>query len=1806
MFKGPDGQTGLAPTRPAPIETTNRPVQQNLANNIYHAVNAAPLLGTMPDLAWAAAHRGGDVANNAQGISTLLFAHHIGGAIADWHEQNPEWLQEFHSNMDVHAKRLQEQQQQLLQSEAEVKPAKNADRVTLSNTIGFGRDFGQVAEGLANGVVGMGQAAVKEVSPNAQGVSPLTQQINDFYHHTQTHLEHTVFSPDWWVENSRKNQAAHDLSHKYETGQLKLPTMAGAGKIGPEIPQVSGRFGNMALVEGANPETVAQGAKGFLKWVGQEFDTLQHFNRAVHVAYDQGGWAAVGKMLAPGVLAAGLTFVAPEGTPLFGEAAASFGEAAIGDTAVTGAATGAETAGAASRVADAFKAPSNLTAEMNAEGAAAAATKPAQMGEGLANQTLGRAAAVPKAAMRGLNTLTTSPRLLAFQLGPQVYANLHLDPAYSKIWDQTVQANGMLTFGQDLSKALGQGKNSFISGAADAIVSLAEAPMMAGRAGAVEREAAERTVGVNTADQVRTMFTSSRRYRRALEDIVQIVKDAPTPQQAVGDITSLHGDFARGVFSDPAIRDEILKSATSPEELNKALEDIASMHDMKQVIQLPTTGWYGMLKQLKNSDGAVPRWFSHYFAQAPFMTSAAGRASKVLTNELVWGDAKSADMVAQLLRSKGMSPSRANLVLGDLLHAATPQEFRNIAANAISAQGEQIITVRMFEAALKDVKGEMRKGDAAIFRKLTKAGEINSAGHVISHKLTDEEIRRAEAIFDTTEMRTTYDALRHEWNDLVRTQLGGGWGTPDAYGVDRLGAPITGAAITDAQRGFMSLPRFQDFDKVMAEFWKSHKEAFSAGASFKDAMSRRALNGNAHINRWLNEMFFKPLALSTPGWAMRVSVSEGALNIARQGPGNYVAGRVGNRLETNLSKIGEKGEKIAARGSTREITAEDVANTLSKDGYKVDMKTREAIALFMRGFRVGIDRAMLKGLDKEYVANAAIRLAYRHGAYLPDSVDARHGHIGATDVDLPATASSKLGNNIITEKKNFGDAFGVKTQGGEGHLAGWQHGALTYSTAPLVGRPTAQAYKNLYDSGLRGWELHDAAVERVVSIINGLDPREAAQFERAVRIDPKHDAELGAPSPRADATASWAENLVSGLEGVVSSHSDFVNEKLLNDIVDNKVVTGVNAFGNTYGVDKNGVPLNENQIPLATAYREATYKQGKNGPFAMFASAMHNKMLGPMVNNLVRKPIYMVEFAMERKKLEENVASGLLSPDQADVVAETFAAQKMIRYIHNPADKTHFEEIMRTVAPFYFAQNQAFRRMGRLFASNPGAFMQYVDAMTGVVNWTNHIKQTSGIGLVNIPAIAMSGIGWTASISSLQSMDPLAAGEGAPNGVSPLGVLTDALTPKFGPVLTIPTILLNAAIPGLQDNKVTNEATKIVEGPITGTENVTQQLGGVMMPNSLVRNVTGMVLGSGFFGLSKPQDILGYANTFNQAKIEAFKSIVVPASEQYWNNLPKTMPQDEKTGYLTQWVANKFFKAGAGPGSLQDTWDRANNRAMGIYATKLMMGTVSPVSIGVGKYQKNKFTDIVNAEAKKNGGDYLKGFEATERDYPYLVAGLVSGSQSTTGEYVPQTQPIGQFVESHRSFISQHPYGALAYGPPNLFDAGKYDENTHQLLVAAGLRVMNTPDAFAKAVQVALGNTTYYDAINPVYERMKQAGTRGAYTWKTNAETAYGVMNDPWWQHFQGNETYMNGMRGVADIQSIMQMPEYRNDPRNEAYRSIINQGIPMLMQYKAEIKSGKYQAQAVSDWWNGIMDQAVQLYPDAKPGINGIFRSLG
>ena len=51
--------------------TTPRPIADNLGHNLDAAMIAAPMLRNQPDMAWAAAHQGGDVLNRAQGYAAL-------------------------------------------------------------------------------------------------------------------------------------------------------------------------------------------------------------------------------------------------------------------------------------------------------------------------------------------------------------------------------------------------------------------------------------------------------------------------------------------------------------------------------------------------------------------------------------------------------------------------------------------------------------------------------------------------------------------------------------------------------------------------------------------------------------------------------------------------------------------------------------------------------------------------------------------------------------------------------------------------------------------------------------------------------------------------------------------------------------------------------------------------------------------------------------------------------------------------------------------------------------------------------------------------------------------------------------------------------------------------------------------------------------------------------------------------------------------------------------------------------------------------------------------------------------------------------------------------------------------------------------------------------------------------------------------------------------------------------------------------------------------------------------------------------
>jgi hypothetical protein len=177
------------------------------------------------------------------------------------------------------------------------------------------------------------------------------------------------------------------------------------------------------------------------------------------------------------------------------------------------------------------------------------------------------------------------------------------------------------------------------------------------------------------------------------------------------------------------------------------------------------------------------------------------------------------------------------------------------------------------------------------------------------------------------------------------------------------------------------------------------------------------------IDHYYNDMIFKRLALATGGWATRTGMSEASLNIFRQGPLNYTAGRLAAsvaRHERAVLHIGKKftrqaAEDIAARiyylakedgllgpngavfknkeemeaavANVRrvaneanyyfKISNERIAKALraeEKDSTRLLTKNKTTAAY--RGFMVGAKSQILKQLNKQDLLDAAIRLMY--------------------------------------------------------------------------------------------------------------------------------------------------------------------------------------------------------------------------------------------------------------------------------------------------------------------------------------------------------------------------------------------------------------------------------------------------------------------------------------------------------------------------------------------------------------------------------------------------------------------------------------------------------------------------------------------------------------------------------------------------------------------------------------------------------------------------------------------------------------
>ena len=604
------------------------------------------------------------------------------------------------------------------------------------------------------------------------------------------------------------------------------------------------------------------------------------------------------------------------------------------------------------------------------------------------------------------------------------------------------------------------------------------------------------------------------------------------------------------------------------------------------------------------------------------------------------------------------------------------------------------------------------------------------------------------------------------------------------------------------------------------------------------------------------------------------------------------------------------------------------------------------------------------------------------------------------------------------------------------------------------------------------------------------------------------------------------------------------------------------------------------------------------GTVQRIANFGFRKILNPMVNILSRNQEFAVEYVQARRVLQEQVDKGLMTEDQAMVRAESQATTHVMRFVHNLHDRTQWTATMRNWAPFYFAQEQAYRRMGRLLAEDPGAFRRYQLAIAGVGHLSATMQDGNGNNYIAFPGSGSIGKG----VADMMGMHGVMVGNVTPaafggslSSANVIFPLSQGFSPDLGPVAMVPVSQLSTLLPELgkrypQFAKATNvaaSALNYVEGNSSQSESTWEQL----VPNAFAFRVI--------------QAYMGDDRAFNSSVMQAYQYLDYQQAEatDKWEKDGKKGPAPE---IVPPQTASATVK--------QDFVNKVRNYFRALYIARAITGMVSPVSSDV-EVTNFGFPQKLNDEITK-AGSVSTGMSNFLLKYPNAVPWTVA--QSYVPSNTDQTQPLNYSLSSSvpaEQWIDANQEKLNKYGPaflwlmPQLKNA-QYSPTVYNEQIAQGLRVKDTPQQFLNALYVAAGDDMYYDGLTVHEAALASAGNNSTAVnaeydnwdaWVTQLEKQYPV----WAENFTSGTKQTNSQQAIQTLTTIFQKGDAPKDEQSSLVEQLIGQYQTAAAAYQqAGTQSDYYSAQSkVADGWVSYLDGLSTSFPQLKPIIQSVFK---
>ena len=975
---------------------------------------------------------------------------------------------------------------------------------------------------------------------------------------------------------------------------------------------------------------------------------------------------------------------------------------------------------------------------------------------------------------------------------------------------------------------------------------------------------------------------------------------------------------------------------------------------------------------------------------------------------------------------------------------------------------------------------------------------------------------------------------------------------------------IEQVALNESQLGGGAIINFKQLRKAIQE---------------ANAYNRMYAKGDDFFT-WYTEKAFAPLTLFTTGFGMRVAAGEAIHQVMRKGASSYLQNVVianGLRYDRDLITNAATRDaviKLRANALVDGATAEDIGRTAGLDHTVIENEMTKFI-----GEKEGMWDKLKLPRPVGYVSSKMVPYVAK------DKLAVISNYQQLMDIILPssmtATHLAKLAS--ATEEE-------VNT------LAQLMRGTVKGKNPLQMFDYVHPSYHGYWATQVNNWSKSAFGKDIAQDYINlsaNARFRKLSTDARWLKVQKLHEDRLNDLTKYADLRnrfvglssgdlGSFATNQVQSLRGLVEGADMTTHTNLINNIAKGE---------KTYVDDLRKIQAD--QSPKVMIGRVAPDISGNI--FDKVIDAGHRNIIGPIIDHVSREPIFNHYLYENYRAYKPAIDSGALSEDEALRLSGQAAVGNILPMIHNPALRSQMAMIHRNLLPFYFAQEQSIKRVGRLITTNPQALREFQMIQQGINNPGFVHTDANGQQYIIYPVLGEFGNAVSRGLDALGLQQYV----GLPTSVtgnmsSLLSVLPESKMPSVNPFANVAVSQLSNVFPNFMglakiSNRVANLATGANPFDSKSSGYMSKGILDAMIPNSTIRDL--------FNALNMDQKESMVANAMQSAIAAAYAS-----------------------GQL-----NKEDYQNMTPAEQQAVMDRIQNNARTNLLVKGMLAFFLPLSPAVSNDYYNKAGQSLRAEwlhltlPKTGGGLGMTFPEATLKfseehgtdAMSYSVSSTVSGSG---GSSVPLADEVLTWLDTNKKTMETHPYAA-AYLVPQV-QASPDALKVEQTLLTMHLREQRTPQEFLTAIYTQKGWNDIQPSLADYQDLVSKAKAAGnshqvsalVSAWKTYT-AKFGLQNPIWYADYNNPTKSTSAMTALGQLQDLK--------AKGQLGSSNVAPGIDRLLasydDYHAVLQANTYDNgskynhaySAYKSAWSDYLNQLALDHKELTNVITGVFKKV-